>query len=69
MNEPDIWPTRIEESRDKLHAIILAKAASWPEDIRMDFEEMAATLEYDQGNDRTKAERLAFWRIKKDRGM
>ncbi len=69
MTDPDSWPTSVRGSRDRLHAEILAKVQSWPEDLRMDWAEMAATLEYEQGNDRDKAEQLAFWRIKKDKGL
>jgi hypothetical protein len=53
----------------QLHQKILGKVLEWPDEIRMEWEEMAAVLEYDQGNDRTASERAAFWRIKKTRGL
>lgn len=65
----DPWPQSVEESRARLHAKIMAAVEQWDEDTRMDWAEMAATLEYEQGNPRDKAEQLAFWRIKKDRGL
>lgn len=60
-----IWPKSLEDSRARLHAEILAAIEKWPEETRMDWAEMAATLEYEQGNDRQRAEQLAFFRIRK----
>ncbi len=65
----DQWPSTVRESQARLHAEILAKVQEWPPEVRMNWAEMAAVLEYDQGNDRTKAEQLAFCRIKKDKGL
>lgn len=63
------WPKTSAESRARLHARILSVVERWPDTARMDWSEMAATLEFDQGRDRPTAEQLAFWRIKKDRGI
>lgn len=65
----DQWPTTVEDSQARLHAEMLAKVQQWPPEVRMDWAEMAAVLEYDQGNKRDKAEQLAFWRIKREKGL
>ena len=67
MIEP--WPQSVDDSRNRLHAEILAAVEKWSDDDRMDWAEMAAVLEYDQGNPRDRAEQLAFWRLKKERGL
>jgi hypothetical protein len=65
----DQWPSTVKESQARLHAEILAKVQEWPSEVRMDWAEMAAVLEYDQGNERARAEQLAFWRIKKEKRL
>lgn len=59
------WPTSPSASKERLHAEILEAVKKWPPEVQVDWNEMAATLEYDQGNDRRTAEQLAFFTIRR----
>lgn len=49
---------------DRSDRAVMAKVRLWPDDLRVEFEERAAILEYDAGNSRPEAERLAFEEFK-----
>lgn len=66
---PEIWPKTVEESRAKLYAKMMDAISNWSDDDQMAWAEMAATLEHEQGNTQSRAEQLAFWRIKKLKGL
>ena len=50
-----------------LHDRIIAAVSLWPPHLIMDWDELAAVLEYDQHNDRQTAEMLAYWQIRRRR--
>ena len=48
-------------------AYIPKALSSWSQDERMEWEERAAILEYDEGLPRDKAEEVAYWQIRRKR--
>ena len=48
-------------------AYIPKALSNWTPDERMEWEERAAILEYDEGLPRDKAEELAYWQIRRKR--
>lgn len=49
--------------------VILQIVSAWPDNIREEFEERAAIMEYDGGLSRQEAERLAYLDIAKKHGI
>lgn len=60
----DVWPSTVEGSRERLRELVKAKVAQWPEDMQVEWSELAGMIEDGEKRPRHTAEFIAFWRLR-----